>query len=161
MGGCCGKSAAQIEGRLGGSCGKSAAQIEAEEEEERQKDAAIKRARSLGITAEFLRNWATLDEADLDALLAEIKRREGMPPMTITCLLPEEASQEERQITVRGYETVGSSVSRELGAWSVGKVSFANVPVEDLETTRWEELDIETDAVVSACLLYTSPSPRD
>ena len=30
------------------------------------------------------------------------------------------------------------------------KVSLANVPVEDLETTRWEELDIETDAVVSA-----------
>ena len=61
------------------------------------------------------------EEADLDALLAEIKRREGMPPITITCLLPEEASQEERQITVRGYETVGFSVSRELGAWSVEK----------------------------------------
>ena len=73
--------------------------------------------------------------------------------MTITCLLPEEASQEERQITVRGYETVGFSVSRELGALnvvSVDKVSFANRPVEDLETTRWEELDIETGAVVSA-----------
>ena len=70
--------------------------------------------------------------------------------MTITCLLPEEASQEERQITVRGYEAMGFSVSRELGAWSVEKVSFANLPVEDLESTRWEELDIETGAVVSA-----------
>ena len=134
---------------MGGCSGKSAAQIEAEEKEQ-QKDAAIKRARSLGITAQFLRNWATLEEADLDALLAEIKRREEMPPITITCLLPEEASQEERQITVRGYEAVGFSVSRELGAWSVEKVSFANLPVEDLETTRWEELEIETGAVVSA-----------
>ena len=129
--------------------GKSASQIE-EEEKQQQKDAAVERARSLGITAKFLRHWATLEEADLDALLAEIKRREEMPPMTITCLLPEEASQEERQITVRGYETVGFSVSRELGASSVEKVSLANVPVQDLETTRWEELDIETGAVVSA-----------
>ena len=134
---------------MGGCFGKSAAQIAAEQKEQ-QKDAAIKRARSLGITAQFLRNWATLEEADLDALLAEIKRREGMPPMTITCLLPEEASQEERQITVRGYETVGFSVNRELGVSSVEKVSFANVPVEDPLTTRWEELDIETGAVVSA-----------
>ena len=137
---------------MGGCCGKSASQIEAEEKEQQkqQKDAAIKRARSLGITAQFLGHWATLEEADLDALLAEIKRREEMPPMTITCLLPEEASQEERQITVRGYEAVGFSVNRELGVSGVEKVSFANVPVEDLETTRWEELDIETDAVVSA-----------
>ena len=98
--------------------------------EEEEKGAAITRARSLGITAKFLRNWATLEEADLDALLAEIKRREEMPSITITCLLPEEASQEERQITVRGYETVGFSVSRELGGSSVEKVSFANLPVE-------------------------------
>ena len=64
--------------------------------------------------------------------------------------MPEEASQEERQITVRGYEAVGFSVSRGLLASSVEKVSLANVPVEDLETTRWEELDIATGAVVSA-----------
>ena len=120
-----------------GSCfGKSASQIEEEEkqrqqkQQKQQKDAAVERARSLGITAQFLRNWATLQEADLDALLAEIKRREEMPSITITCLLPEEASQEERQITVRGYETVGFSVSRELGGSSVEKVSFANLPVE-------------------------------
>ena len=30
------------------------------------------------------------------------------------------------------------------------QASFANLPVEDLETTRWEELEIETGAVVSA-----------
>ena len=99
---------------MGGCCGKSASQIE-EEEKQQQKDAAVERARSLGITAQFLRHWATLEEADLNALLAEIKRREEMPSMTITCLLPEEASQEECQITVRGYEAVGFSVSRELG----------------------------------------------
>merc|ERR1712167_157032 len=45
---------------------------------------------------------------------------------------------------------MGFSVSREVGAWSVEKVSFANLQVEDLETTRWEEHDIETGAVVSA-----------
>ena len=77
---------------MGGCIFKSAAQIEAEKREQ-QKLAAVERARSLGITAQFLtNNWATLEEADLDALLAEIKRREGMPPMTITSLLPEEAA---------------------------------------------------------------------
>ena len=126
---------------MGGCFVKSAAKIEVEETQQ-QKEAASKRARSLVITAKYLRDWATLDKA-------EIKRREGMPPIIITCRLPEEASQEERQMTVRGYETVGFSVIRALGAISLEKVSIANVPV-DLETTRWEELDIETDAVVSA-----------
>ena len=119
---------------MGGCSGKSAAQIAAEKKEQ-QKDAAIKRARSLGITAQFLRNWATLEEVDLDALLAEIKRREGMPPMAITCLLPEEASQEERHITVRGYETVGFSVSRELLGWQSADLATR---VHGIDPGGWE-----------------------
>ena len=35
------------------------------------KGAAIKRAHSLGITAKFLRNWATLEEADIILLAGE------------------------------------------------------------------------------------------
>ena len=35
-----------------------------EEEKQQQKQAAVERTRSLGITAQFLRNWATLEEVN-------------------------------------------------------------------------------------------------
>ena len=144
MGGCFGKSAAQIEQEEREEKQRkmlAQAQAQAQIEEERRQQ-QLTRAPTLGITAGYF-EAASLEEVDSEALYAEIERREAMPPFPIKCILS--GTQLERQITVRGYEAVGPSVRRELDALTVEKVSFRDTPVEEQESTRWEELGVEVD----------------
>ena len=49
-----------------------------------------------------------------------------MPPMAITCHLPEDS--EEKEISVKAWEEVARSVTRELEALAVAMVSFDAEP---------------------------------
>jgi hypothetical protein len=105
------------------------------------------RARSMGITPQLFGDKYTLDNSDIDDVQMEIKRREVMRAITITCKLPD--SEEERQVTVRGYEAVRPSLCRELPALAIEEVHVWPLPVDDPNVTRWEELGVDADTVVT------------
>lgn len=72
-----------------------------------------------------------------------------MPPMKIICRLINDG--EEREIIVRAWEEMGESAKRELGAiFGIASLSFGNIDQE--LSQRWEELEVEEGATVSAVI---------
>ena len=97
---------------------------------------------------------ATLNDSNIDAVRAEVERYEKMPPMSITCCLPDDDG-EETEINVRAWEQIGDSMQREVvGFFAIGvfgaRVSFGNMDQE--LSQRWEDLGVEEGATVSAFL---------
>ena len=116
--------------------------------QEANEDPEISKARSLGITGGLF-EALTLEAVDVDVLRAEIKRREKMPPMSITCFLPDDG--DEREIIVKSWEELGTSMTRELGVpFGVTRLSFGNIDQE--LSLRWEDLGVEDGATVSAVI---------
>ena len=99
----------------------------------------LERARAVGVTPQ---DGTRLSKTER----AEVHRREAMASFPITCL--DVDTGEAHRISVRGWEPVGASVARELGAHSVATLSLGGQPVTPL-TTPWEELGVEAEATVT------------
>ena len=114
---------------MGGCLWKSAAQVEAE----------CKEAYAVGIVpADRPRGLDARERLSVD-------RRDAMASMTLICRL----HNEERHITVVGWEEIGASLIRELGVGLVAKVEIGDKEVRPL-TLRWEELDVKDGDTVNA-----------
>ena len=86
---------------------------------------------------------------------AQIAYRQAMEPIALHILL--RATHEEKTVSVRKWETVEASLRRELDGWGIRSVTFGELPLSEPATTRWLDIEIEEDAVVSVVLWLPIP----
>jgi len=95
---------------------------------------------------------ATINETNIDAVRAEIERREALPPLVLT-IQDLSGSNEDIAVTVARWDRIGASLPKALDQYyRVTRVLFGGI--ELTLTDRWEEGAEEIEDGVSAPLLH-------
>ena len=91
---------------------------------------------------------ATINETNIDAIRAEIERREALPPLVLT-IKDLSGSNEDIAVTVARWDRIGATLSKALDQyWCVTRVLFGGIELR--LTDHWEEGSADIKDGVSA-----------